>query len=256
MKILAVGDVAGSSGVSFLKKNLRRIKAKHNADIVIVNAENSADTNGINAASAQAVFDAGADVITGGNHSFHHRDIFSYMESHPELLRPLNLTDAPDRGNGYIITDTFEGRMMTVSLMGQTFMGPADSPFTAFEALLKREKGCYDFVVVDFHAEATSEKLAFAHHFADRVAVIFGTHTHVQTADERLIGTCAYITDIGMCGAYDSILGAKKEVIINRFMTRVPERFAMATGEARLCGALFEVDGAGRATRVTRITEE
>ncbi len=252
MKILALGDVVGNCGVRSVTSHLRELKQRTGADVVIVNGENSAEPNGMTVKSARALLEAGADVVTGGNHSLRFTEIFDFMDAHPNILRPLNITDSPV-GNGYVITRVFAGRLMTVSLVGQTFMSAADSPFSAMERLLERERGNYDMVVVDLHAEATSEKLAFVNRFADRVSAVFGTHTHVQTADEQILRGCAYISDLGMCGARESILGAKTDIIVRRFVTRLNEKFAVADGPAAVCGVVAEFDGHGRAVSVERV---
>ena len=253
--ILAVGDVVGGCGVRYLENDLRRIKKEYGADLVIVNGENSGDGNGITRKSALALFDAGADVITGGNHSLRCKDVYSLYESEPRLLIPANITNAPI-GNGHVIVDTTIGRILVVSVLGQMFMNPYDSPFYAVEKILKDESGNYDFAVADLHCEATSEKLAFFRYFHERFQVIFGTHTHVQTADETILGRCGYITDLGMCGAIDSILGTECERVINKFVSRTPEKFTLADGKCRMCGALFTLDtDVGGTIEVRRIVE-
>ncbi len=253
--ILAVGDVVGACGVRYLENNLRRIKKKYDADLVIINGENSADGNGISRKSAMALFDAGADVITGGNHSLRCKDVYSLYESETCLLLPANISTTPI-GNGHVIIDTSIGRVLIVSVLGQMFMNPAESPFYTVEKILKAEKGNFDIAVADIHCEATSEKLAFLRYFQGQFQVIFGTHTHVQTADEAIFGGCGYITDLGMCGAVDSILGTVSERVINKFVLRTPEKFELADGRCKMCGALFTIDAASKKTfEVKRIIE-
>jgi len=253
--ILAVGDVVGACGIRYLESNLRRIKKKYGADLIIVNGENSADANGISRRSAISIFDAGADVITGGNHSLRCKDVYSLYESESRLLLPANISPVPF-GNGHVIIETSFGRVLVVNVLGQIYMNPCESPFYAVERILKSEHGNYDFAVADIHAEATSEKLAFLRYFSDRFQVIFGTHTHVQTADEMIFRSCGYITDLGMCGAEDSILGTVAQRVVDKLVKRTPERFELADGKCVLCGALFTIDSDSKKTLdVKRIFE-
>ena len=243
IKILAVGDVFGEPGLAFIEKNLRRIKNQEQADLVIVNAENVCDGSGLDRQSADVLFGSGADVLTGGNHSFRRYAIFDLLEDEPCVLRPLNFPPN-SYGNGYCIVPIKNGlRAMVISVCGQVFMDPVDSPFYAVERLLEREKGNYDIAICDFHAEATSEKLAFAHIFDGRIQVIFGTHTHVQTADERLTPRGGgYISDIGMCGSEDSIIGVSYETAISRFTQNVRKKGVPAKENVTLRGAVFTID--------------
>ncbi|HBL85512.1 MAG: hypothetical protein A2Y17_06340 [Clostridiales bacterium GWF2_38_85] len=242
MRILAIGDVSGNCGVEAIEKMLRPLKTEYDADIVIVNGENSSERNGIDKSSAERLFNAGADVLTGGNHSMRNKEIYSYMDDNQRLLRPINFGNAC-AGSGHVIIDTAFGRLLVICAAGQIYMDPADSPFAAVDKLLDSEKGKYDVAIADIHAEATSEKEAFARYFDGRIQVVFGTHTHVQTSNEKILQNgCGFITDIGMCGAADSILGVKSEAVIGRMVNRTPERFLMADGEARIDGALFVVD--------------
>lgn len=242
MKILALGDVSGSCGVVAVEKVLRKLKLEKNADFVIVNGENSSERGGMERSSVKRLFEAGADVVTGGNHSLRNKDIYSMLEENPMLLRPLNYGDSC-RGAGYVIAHTSYGRVLIMNVIGQIFMDPADSPFTAVDRLLNGLKDRYDFAIADFHGEATSEKAAFARHYDGRIHIVFGTHTHVQTSDARIFkdGT-GFITDIGMCGADDSILGVRSEAVIGRMVSRTPERFLNADGDARVDGAVFTLD--------------
>ncbi len=243
IKVLAVGDVFGTPGLEYVRKNLRKIKQAEQADLVIVNAENAHDGSGLEKYEADILFESGADVLTGGNHSFQRYAIFDLLEDEPTILRPLNFP--PDSaGNGYCIIPVKNGlRAMVISVCGQVFMNPIDSPFVAVERLLEREKGNYDFVICDFHGEATSEKQAFAHIFDGRIHIIFGTHTHVQTADERLTPRGGgYISDIGMCGSEDSIIGVSYETAISRFTKNVRMKGIPAKSNVTLRGAVFTID--------------
>ena len=243
IKILAVGDVFGTPGLDFVRRNLRKIKALEQADLVIVNAENTHDGSGLDRNDADILFSSGADVLTGGNHSFRRYAIFDLLEDEPCVLRPLNFPpDSP--GNGYCIIPVKNGlRAMVISVCGQVFMDPIDSPFTAVERLLESQKGRYDIAICDFHGEATSEKQAFMHIFDGRIQAVFGTHTHVQTADERLTSRgSGYISDIGMCGSEDSIIGVSYETAVPRFTRNVRMKGIPAKENINLRGAVFEID--------------
>ena len=255
MRILTLGDVVGPAGVGAVSAELRRIKAAEKADLVIVNAENAYIGNGLDVRSAEALFDAGADVLTGGNHSLRIHDSFQYYDDNDFVLRPLNYPKGAP-GKGYTLFQMPNGkRVLVMSLVGQVFMNPADSPFAAADALLKELDGQYDIAVADFHGEATSEKGAFFYHFDGRINVMFGTHTHVQTADEQLLSKgSAFITDLGMCGVVESILGVKPSSVISDYVSKVHNRFEKAEGDVALCGALFTVDdGTGFVKEVKRI---
>lgn len=241
VKILAVGDVVGSAGVGCITQKLRKVKLAEKADVVIVNAENAAPSNGLDQRSAELILDSGADVLTGGNHTLKRRDLYDYLNDNEYVLRPLNYQAAcPGKGYAELILPGAM-RLLVVNVAGQLFMDTPESPFSATERLLNEKK--YDICVVDIHAEATSEKAAFARYFDGRVQCVFGTHTHVQTADETLLPKGgAFITDIGMCGAEDSILGIKPENVINKFLTRDYCPFESPGGNTVLCGAVFTVD--------------
>lgn len=243
MKVLALGDTVGPAGVAAAEKSLRRLKMREGADLVIVNAENAYISNGLDERSADLLFAAGADILTGGNHSLRIHDSFDMYERNDFVLRPLNYPSlAP--GKGYCLFQTaFGKRVLVISLVGQVFMSPADSPFSAAERLLKELDGRYDIAIADFHAEATAEKAAFFYNFDGRINIMFGTHTHVQTADEQLLPKgSGCITDLGMCGVTEGILGVKPESVICDYTTKVHNRFEKAEGHTALCGALFTLD--------------
>ncbi|MBR4278643.1 MAG: TIGR00282 family metallophosphoesterase [Clostridia bacterium] len=243
VRILAVGDVFGTPGLEFVRKHLRKIKNAENADLVIVNAENAHEGSGLEKYDADILFESGADVLTGGNHSFRRYAIFDLLEDEPTVLRPLNFPpDSP--GEGYCIVPIKNGlRAMVISVCGQVFMDPVDSPFHAVERLLERQKGNYDIAICDFHGEATSEKQAFMHIFDGRIQAVFGTHTHVQTADERLTDRgSGYISDIGMCGSLDSIIGVSYNTAISRFTKNVRMKGIPEKKNIALTGAVFEID--------------
>ena len=254
MRILTVGDVVGAPGLHCLKRRLRRLKQQHKADFVIVNGENASGV-GITPAQADDVFDAGADVITLGNHVWNKRQIVSYLEDNRYVLRPANLApQAP--GEGWGIYDAAGWRVLVMNLIGRCEMafGP-DNPFLAADKILKRAEGQYDVAVCEIHAGATSEKLAMGFYLDGRCAAVYGTHTHVQTADERINpkGT-GYITDIGMTGPIWSVLGVKTEQSIAMFRGDLTEYFQTAEGECAIGAALFEIDpSSGKCLHVERI---
>ena len=244
LKILMVGDVVGSPGVGHISGGNRlRCTAKElGAHLTVVNGENSADGNGMTAASAKAILDAGADVITGGNHTLRRYDVHPMLDDDGRLLRPANLPgETPGVGSA---TLTVEGaRVLVVSLMGQIYMDPVNSPFETLSSILKREKGNYDISVVDMHAEATSEKLALARFFDGKVSVVAGTHTHVATADCTVLpGGTGYVTDLGMTGSQNGVLGVRSDCVIKKLAYRLPVKFEGSVGGEEGHGALFEVD--------------
>ncbi len=256
LRILAVGDVVGENGLSFIERNLWNIRKRFDADFVIINGENSAPGNGITRESAETLFVSGADVVTGGNHTFRRTQVFSYLDDCENAIRPANYPIGTP-GFGYVINRVTGYRILVMNLLGTVYMDSLESPFDRAERILEKEKGEYDFAICDFHAEATSEKLAFAHQFDGRINVVFGTHTHVQTNDPRVLpqGT-GYLTDLGMTGPYDSVLGVKKDIIIRRFLTKLPERFEEADGETVFCAAVFEIDtSTGKVCDISLVNE-
>lgn len=250
MKAIFIGDVVGELGCEALAALLPRIKREYGADIAIVNGENSAEGNGINARSAEAIFAAGADVITGGNHSFRRHSIEEMYERRETLLRPANFgEDLP--GAGVCEVDMGAYSVAVVNLIGTAFMMPVDNPFKCAEELLKTLNS--RIIIVDFHAEATSEKRAMGFFLSGKVSAVIGTHTHVQTADEQLIDGTAYLTDVGMTGPRDSILGVEKDVIIEKFRTYYPKKHVYAGGDADVNGAVLEIDAkSGKALSIER----
>lgn len=258
MKILAIGDVFGKAGLACVSERLRRVRAREGAELVIVNGENCAPGNGMDLRGAKALLEAGADVLTGGNHSLRQSSSFPLLEEETCVLRPLNFPEiAP--GKGYCILRASQGlRVLVLNAQGQVYLdATVDNPFNATERLLEKLKGEYDFAVCDFHAEATSEKAAFAACFDGRISAIWGTHTHVQTADERILpGGSGFISDLGMCGVEDSIIGTRAEQVVQYYRTHVRTRYEAAEGNTLLCGALFEISPAdGRCVSVKRIRE-
>lgn len=243
IKILAVGDVFGAPGCEFVRKHLRRIKNAEGADLVIVNAENACNGSGLDRPEANLLFESGADVLTGGNHSFRRYALMDFIDNEPCILRPLNFP-AGSPGEGYCIVPIKNGlKALIISVCGQVFMDPVDSPFTTVNRLLESQKGKYDIAICDFHGEATSEKQAFAHVFDGRIRIIFGTHTHVQTADERITPRGGgYISDIGMVGSEDSIIGISYDTAVSRFTRNVRMKGVAGKENVSLRGAVFTVD--------------
>ncbi len=257
MRILAIGDVCGEVGCNEVYRKLPLIKREKNIDAVIINGENSAQTNGISKQSADFLLSCGADIITGGNHSFRLKEIGEYLDSKPFILRPHNLPEA-EFGSGICVADFGSFRLAVINLIGKIYLEnlKAENPFSAADSLIERAKTeRADIIIVDFHAEATSEKRALGLYLDGRVSALFGTHTHVQTADEQILekGT-GYITDLGMTGCIDSVLGVKKEIIINRLKSGDTSKFMYAEGEGMLCGCIFEIDKQSKKTvRIERI---
>ncbi len=242
MKILIIGDVVGNCGTSFLKKNLMTIAKNHGVDMIIANGENSAKGNGLDASSADVLFSSGVDVITSGNHIWHKHEMQNIIENYHNIIRPANYP-AECPGSGYVIFNAMGVKVLVINVMGTVYLDSFACPFETVEKILNREEGNYDISIVDFHAEATSEKASLARYFDGRLTAVVGTHTHVQTADERILpnGT-AFITDLGMTGAYESILGVESERIIRKFLTKMPTRFEQAEGECQFNAIVLEVD--------------
>ncbi len=255
MRILALGDVVGGGALSLLEKELWSYRTQNKIDFVIANGENASDIRGLSAKDATRLFDAGADVITLGNHTYGMRDLYSFLEEEEHIIRPANYPPmAP--GAGYTITDVCGYRCLCINIGGRVYLDPLASPFETVERILAREAGNYDFSIMDIHAEATSEKLAIAHSFDGKINMMFGTHTHVPTADTKILPKgSGYVTDLGMCGPVDSIIGTKKEQVIDRFRTMMPTRFEVADGPVEAQGVVFEFDvDASRVLSVTRIS--
>ena len=257
MRILTVGDVCGSIGCEYVRKVLPALKKNKNIDAVIINAENSADGNGTTRESAEYLLNLGAHTLTGGNHSLRRPEFYDFLDQSDCVLRPHNLGDDKS-GKGYCLLDFGRTLVAVINLSGKIYLEKmnADCPFKCADELV--EKGKQDgakIIIVDFPAEATSEKRALGLYLDGKVSAFFGTHTHIQTADEQILqnGT-GYITDIGMTGPIDSVLGVKKEIIINRLKSNDMSKFELANGECSLNGCIFEIDEkTGKTTRIERI---
>lgn len=253
MRLLFLGDIVGRPARKLLGERLKKIIREEKLDFVIANAENSASGSGITRKVAQELFDCGIDVLTLGDHAYRKKDIFSALNA-LNIVRPLNISRRAV-GRGYFIKEHNGVRIAIVNLIGRVFMGPSDNPFDAIEQILPLLKEQTNIIIVDFHAEATSEKKAMGSFLAEKVTAVLGTHTHVPTADETILKSCtAYITDVGMCGSCDSIIGRRKEPIIEHFTTGMPSKFDLAEGDVRLQGVILEVDkNTGRSISIKRV---
>ena len=244
MKILAIGDVTSPGGVEHLEKNLWAVREKYGIDFCIVNGENASFITGISREGAEKLLRSGADVITGGNHTMQNYGAHKLLDEESAVLRPINYgRQAP--GRGYTIVDTGLCRVLVVSAMGTVHIDPQlDAPYSFIEEVLYRESGNYDVSVLDIHAEATGEKLAVAHNFDGRFTVVFGTHTHVPTADLSILpkGT-GYVSDLGMCGESGGILGMDVGSVIFKMKTKMPGKFKCAEGAPFADAVIFEING-------------
>jgi metallophosphoesterase (TIGR00282 family) len=241
MKILMVGDVVGSSGRTVFAQVATRMKDAGKLDFIVVNAENAAGGKGLTPKLAEDFFAAGADVITLGDHTWDQKDLSSHLSREPRILRPANFAPGCPR-QGAVLVPTPFGDIAVFSFVGRVFMRPYDCPFRKADELLKQYQGA-KIKLVDFHAEATSEKIVFGRYLDGRVSAVVGTHTHVQTSDEVILPkNTAYITDLGMTGVKDSAIGSELEPVLSTFLTGQPARFDAAKGDAVLEGVLIEVD--------------
>ena len=250
--ILAIGDVVGDPGMDILCRRLGRLQRQVGADLTVVNGEN-ATGRGITPALAEDIFYAGADVITLGNHTFANRQICDYLDEQPHILRPLNFP-AQQPGQGSVVAEVQGRRVCVANLQGRVGMDyNVSSPFSAADALLRETEA--DLFLLDFHAEATSEKLAMGYHLAGRAAAVWGTHTHVPTADERILpGGTGYITDVGMTGGFDSVLGVRWEQSVAMFRGELAPRFQPSDRNKQIQGAVFTIDNStGCCTQVQRV---
>ena len=255
MNILTIGDVCGSIGCNYLLKILPCFKRKENIDCTIVNGENSADGNGITPLSAESLFAAGADIITGGNHTLRRKEAYPLLDDNEFLLRPHNLTDC-NIGKGYAELDLGHARLAVINLSGRVWMPDCDNPFSVADALIEKANSSgIKTIIVDFHGECTAEKRAFAEYVNGRASVVFGTHTHVQTADEKILNNgTGFITDLGMTGPDNSVLGVKTELSIAKIKDGAPVKFSLADGKCILNGCIFSIDKTtGKTVSVKRI---
>jgi metallophosphoesterase (TIGR00282 family) len=255
MRILFIGDVVGKPGRRAVATLVPRLREERGIDFVMANGENSAHGAGLTAATVEALLSSGVEVITSGDHVWDQKETAALIEQEPRLLRPLNYpASAPGRG-ATVVACAGGQAVGVINLIGRVFMAPVDCPFRAAEAEVARMRQQTRMIIVDLHAEATSEKIAMGRFLDGRVSAVIGTHTHVATADEQVLpkGT-AYISDVGMCGPHDSVLGRDTEAVVRRFLTQMPQRLEVAEGGVALCGVVVEVDGnTGRARSIERI---
>jgi len=257
MNILAIGDVVGAQGAAFLRQRLPSLKKLKGIKLCVANAENSAAGNGVTKESAQYLLDSGVDFLTTGNHVYRRREAYDFLEESGYILRPQNFY-AGNPGRGFAVLDMGVVQVGLVNLSGASYMEGADNPFRCVDAVLEELAGC-NIILLDFHAEATSEKRAMGFYLDGRVSALWGTHTHVQTADEQILpGGTGYITDLGMTGPKQSVLGIRPETAISWLKTAMPTRFDIAEDSpCMLCGCIFEVDSAtGKTISVERVCIE
>jgi metallophosphoesterase (TIGR00282 family) len=257
VRILFLGDVVGRVARRAIRQDLGALRRRMAVDFVIANGENAAGGRGLDPDSTEELLDAGVDVLTSGNHIWQHRAILPLIEREPRLVRPENFPPG-NPGRGFTRVRARGGvEVGVVNLIGRAFMGSYDCPFRAADRVVEAMAGKADVVVVDMHAEATAEKVAMGWYLDGRVAAVIGSHTHVQTADERLLpGGTAYLTDAGMCGPIDSVIGMRREEVIGRFLDQRPVHFEVAKGPVILQGALIDVDErTGRARAISRVQE-
>jgi metallophosphoesterase (TIGR00282 family) len=251
VRALLVGDVVGGVGLRALLDRLPALRDAHRPDVVVVNAENAAAGAGTSARQARDLLEAGVDVLTGGNHTFRQGDLLPLLESEPRVLRPANLVVRGPGGGLAVVPSAGGEPVAVVNVLGSVFMTAAASPFAVIDDLVERARAEARVVLVDVHAEATSEKIALARHLDGRVTAVVGTHTHVQTADARVFrrGT-AYVSDLGMTGPHESVIGVRTELILRRFITGAPARFEPAEDEVLVQGAVVEAAPDGRARSI------
>jgi 2',3'-cyclic-nucleotide 2'-phosphodiesterase len=257
LAILFLGDIVGEPGRSAVIARLPELKEQHGLDFVVVNGENAAGGRGITGKITIDLLRSGVSVVTSGDHIWDQKDIVSFLNLEPRLLRPLNYPEGAP-GSGFIVLETAKGKVGVINVQARTFMQPIlENPFRALETAVARMRVETPNIIVDVHGETTSEKIAIGRFLDGKVSAVLGTHTHVQTADEQIFpGGTAFMCDAGMCGPVNSILGRAIEPIMNRFVTNLPAPFPVAGGEVRLRGALIHIDEvSGRALRITRLDE-
>ncbi len=256
MNILCIGDIVGEPGREALRVLLSDLKNEFNIDFTIINAENSAGGAGMTPKIAKETLQVGADVITLGDHTWDQKELEEYLKTSEQVIRPANFPEGVP-GKGWCIRKSKSGvKVGVINMLGRVFMRhQVECPFRKLKSIVEEISKETPIIVLDMHAETTSEKVATGHYIDGQISVVFGTHTHIQTADDKILprGT-AYVTDVGMTGPYDSVIGQNKESIINRFLSSMPIRFNVASGDVKLCGIVVEVDEkTGRAKNITRL---
>ena len=255
MNILFIGDIVGRAGRRAVRKILPELQQDFEIDMIIANGENAAGGFGLTEKVAKELYGYGIDCLTMGNHTWHNKNIFNFIDNDEKLIRPLNyMPDLP--GQGWTVIEKNGIKIGVINFIGQVYMQECNSPVMVYDNHISEIKAASDLVVIDFHAEATGEKQAFAHYVDGDVASVVGTHTHVQTSDEKILpkGT-GFITDLGLTGAVDSILGMKKQKVIEKYITKLPGRYDVGTGQCQLEGVLVKIDEKSRkAVDITRIS--
>ena len=254
MKILIIGDVVGNRAVEYLSQKLRRVRESLGVDFVVANGENAAEIHGIRPCDAEAMFESGVDFITLGNHAFARHEIGEYLSDNENIIRPANYPPLCP-GAGYSTVNIDGYKILCINVQGTALMEPLACPFDTVDKILSREAGEYDLSILDVHAEATSEKIALGRYFDGRINIIFGTHTHVPTADEQILPNgSAYITDVGMTGPVNSIIGTTPAAVIERFRTKIHTRFTVADGDIRANCVLVDIDAeSGKVESIRRV---
>jgi metallophosphoesterase (TIGR00282 family) len=258
VKILFIGDIVGQPGRDAVKILLPKLLQRHALDFVIANGENAAGGSGITPKIAEEIFSAGVDVITTGDHLWDQKEVLELLANEKRFLRPLNYpADVPGRGRGVFEIPNSKSKIAVLNVQGRTFMPPLENPFPLAADEVKKLREQTKIIFVDFHAEATSEKIAFARFLDGQVSAVVGTHTHVQTADEQIFpGGTGYLTDVGFTGPHESVLGREIEPVLKKFLTGMPQRFEVAKNRVLLHGAVIEVDDAsGQAIKIQRVSE-
>jgi metallophosphoesterase (TIGR00282 family) len=242
INILFIGDIIGKPGMDMVQTWLPGLIQKYKPDLVIANGENASDGKGCTNKEGEILFNLGVHVITGGNHTWDKHQSQDYLRIEPRAIRPLNYPKGT-YGNGYYIAETKKGKVAVLNLQGRTFMATIDDPFRTSDWIIPKLKDETNIIIIDFHAEATAEKLALVNYLDGKVSFLVGTHTHIQTNDERILpmGT-GYITDVGMTGPYDSVIGMKTIAAINRFLYQTPQKYETAQNDVHICGMFFKVD--------------
>lgn len=256
LRVLMVGDIVGRPGRKAVRDLLRNYRKKYCLDLIIANGENAAGGNGLNDTVANELYDSGIDIITMGNHTWDKREILEFIEHDHSLIRPANYPPGTP-GRGYSIFSVNNTRVAVVNLSGRVFLSPLDCPFRIADNLIADLRKNTSIIIIDFHAEATSEKIAFGWYMDGKVSAVIGTHTHVQTADERILplGT-GYITDAGMTGPRDSVLGIDKDLVIQKFISQMPVRFEVASGPLQFNGVILDIcRTTGKTLRIERLNE-
>lgn len=254
VNILFIGDIVGKPGMDMVQTWLPGLIQKYKPDLIIANGENASDGKGCTNKEGEVLFNLGVHVITGGNHTWDKHQSQEYLKVEPRAIRPLNYPKGT-YGNGYNIVETKKGKVAVLNLQGRTFMATIDDPFRTTDWIIPRLKEEAQIIIVDFHAEATAEKLALAHYLDGKVAALIGTHTHIQTNDERIFPMgMAYITDVGMTGPYNSVIGMKTVAAINRFLFQTPQKYETAQDDNHICGLFLKINTeTGKAAELEKI---